>query len=69
MSVLQKVGKEEVQGSGSAQARLQGMEEQVAVRHLNLILCDLMKGSPAQSSVLKIGLGGSGSPHLQPEKI
>ena len=48
MSVLQKVGKEEVQGSGSAQARLQGMEEQVAVKHLNLILCDLMKGSPAQ---------------------
>ena len=29
MSVLQKVGKEEVQGSGSAQARLQGMEEQI----------------------------------------
>ena len=50
MSVLQKVGKEEVQGSGSAQARLQGMEEQVAVKHLNLILCDLMKGSPAQCS-------------------
>ena len=47
MSVLQKVGKEEVQGSGSAQARLQGMEEQVAVKHLNLILSDLMKGSPA----------------------
>ena len=50
MSVLQKVGKEEVQGSGSAQARAQGMEEQVAVKHLNLILCDLMKGSPAQCS-------------------
>ena len=66
MSVLQKVGKEEVQGSGSAQARLQGMEEQVAVKHLNLILCDLMKGSPA---VLKIGMGDKGSPHLQPEKI
>ena len=67
MSVLQKVGKEEVQGSGSAQARLQGMEEQVAVKHLNLILCDLMKGSSAQCS--KEGLGGSGSPHLPPEKI
>ena len=51
MSVLQKVGKEEFQGSsGSAQARPQGMEEQVAVKHLNLILCDLMKGSPAQCS-------------------
>ena len=66
MSVLQKVGKEEVQGSGSAQARAQGMEEQVAVKHLNLILCDLMKGSPAG---LKIVLGDKGSPHLQPEKI
>ena len=50
LHVLEKVGKEEVQGSGSAQARLQGMEEQVAVKHLNLILCDLMKGSPAQGS-------------------
>ena len=66
MSVLQKVGKQEVQSSGSAQARPQGMEEQVAVKHLNLILCDLMKGSPA---VLKIGMGDKGSPHLQPEKI
>ena len=41
MAVLQKVGKEEVQGSGSAQTRFQGMEEQVVVKHLNLILCDL----------------------------
>ena len=40
MSVLQKVVKEEVQGSGSAQARSQGMEEQVAVKHLKFILCD-----------------------------
>ena len=50
MSVLQKVGKEEVQGSGSAQARAQGMEEQVAVKHLNLILSDFIKGPPAQCS-------------------
>ena len=34
MSVLQKVGKEEVQGSGAAQACSQGMEEQVAVKQL-----------------------------------
>ena len=66
MSVLQKVGKQEVQSSGSAHGRPQGMEQQVAVKHLNLILCDLMKGSPA---VLKIVLGDKGSPHLQPEKI
>ena len=38
LHVLEKVGKEEVQGSGSAQACSQGMEEQVAVKHLNLIL-------------------------------
>ena len=50
MSVLQKVGKEEVQGSGSAQARLQGMEEQMAVKHLNMINCDSMKESQAQCS-------------------
>ena len=67
MSVLQKVGREEVQGSGSAQAHPQDLEEQVAVKHLNLILCDLMKGPPAQCS--KEGLGGSGSSHLPPEKI
>ena len=66
LHLFEKVGKEEVQGSGSAQACSQGMEEQVAVKHLNLILCDLMKGSPA---VLKIGMGDKGSPHLQPEKI
>ena len=34
MSVLQKVGKEEVQGSCAAQARSQGMEEQVTVKQL-----------------------------------
>ena len=50
MSVLQKVGKGEVQGSGSAQARAQGMEEQVAVKHLNLILSDFIKGPPVQCS-------------------
>ena len=50
LHVLEKVGKGEVQGSGSAQACSQGMEEQVAVKHLNLILCDLMKGTPAQCS-------------------
>ena len=54
MSVLQKVGKEEVQGSGSAQARLQGMEEQVAVKQPELdplrlnerILCSVLKRGP-----------------------
>ena len=50
MSVLQKVGKQEVHSSGSAQARPQSMEEPVAVKHLNLIHCNLMKGSPAQCS-------------------
>ena len=34
MSVLQKVGKEEVQGNGAAQARSQGMKEQVAEKQL-----------------------------------
>ena len=34
MSVLQKVGKEEVQGSGAVLARSQGMGEQVAVMQL-----------------------------------
>ena len=34
MSGVQKVGKEEVQGSGAALARSQGMEEQVAVKQL-----------------------------------
>ena len=34
LHVLEKVGKEEVQGSGSAQACSQGMEEQAAVKQL-----------------------------------
>ena len=57
MSVPQKVGKEEVQGSGSAQAHPQGMEEQVATLRKDPLLS-------AQDRP-----GWQWLPHLQPEKI